>query len=149
MYKRQGLKPILKDIDFTIPAGSTFAILGGTGSGKSTLMHLLNRLYDLPSECGKITIDGTDIAHMKREWVRKNIGMVLQEPFLYSRTIQENIAITRPDAGMDQIRYAAQIAVSYTHLDVYKRQASHFKISPVTALISNSYSTPSFHSSPS
>lgn len=109
-FSYEGLKPILKDIDFTIPAGSTFAILGGTGSGKSTLMHLLNRLYDLPPECGKITIGGTDIAHMKREWVRKNIGMVLQEPFLYSRTIQENIAITRPDAGMDQIRYAAQIA---------------------------------------
>ncbi len=109
-FSYEGLKPILKNIDFTIKAGSTFAILGGTGSGKSTLMHLLNRLYDLPPECGKITIGGVDIADMKREWVRRNIGMVLQEPFLYSRTIEENIAITRPGCGLDAIRGAAQIA---------------------------------------
>ena len=109
-FSYEGQKPILKDVDFTIKAGSTFAILGGTGSGKSTLMHLLNRLYDLPPECGAITVGGTDIAQMKREWVRKNIGMVLQEPFLFSRTIQENISITRPETGLDDIRLAAKIA---------------------------------------
>ncbi|HEX2985308.1 MAG TPA: ABC transporter ATP-binding protein [Caproiciproducens sp.] len=109
-YCYEGQKPVLKDIDFTIPAGSTFAILGGTGSGKSTLMHLLDRLYDLPPECGRITIGGVDIARIKRSWLRKNIGMVLQEPFLFSRTIEENIRATRPGASHDEVRRAAQIA---------------------------------------
>ncbi len=109
-FSYEGQKPVLKDIDFTIPAGSTFAILGGTGSGKSTLMHLLDRLYDLPPECGSITIGGVNIAEMKRSWLRKNIGMVLQEPFLFSRTIEENIRATRPGAPLDEVRRAAQIA---------------------------------------
>ena len=109
-FQYEGMQPVLWDIDFTIPAGSTFAILGGTGSGKSTLMHLLTRLYDLPPECGRITVGGVDIAQMKRGWVRKNIGMVLQEPFLFSRTIKENIAAPRPDAPMQEVRRAARIA---------------------------------------
>lgn len=66
--------PILKNINFTIPAGSTFAILGTTGSGKSTLVHLLNRLYDLPEGCGSITIGGTDIRDIDRQYLRQNIG---------------------------------------------------------------------------
>ena len=74
-----GDAPILSDISFKIPQGTTFGILGGTGSGKSTLMHLLNRLYDLPKENGRITIGGVDIADMKGSWVRSHIGMVLQE----------------------------------------------------------------------
>lgn len=102
--------PVLQDIDFTIPAGSTFAILGGTGSGKSTLMHLLNRLYELPPECGKITIGGVDIAQIRLSWLRKNIGMVLQEPFLFSRTIEENIRAARPAAPVNEVRQAARIA---------------------------------------
>jgi ATP-binding cassette subfamily B protein len=102
--------PVLKDIDFTIPAGSTFAILGGTGSGKSTLMHLLDRLYELPPECGSITVGGADIAKIKLAWLRKNIGMVLQEPFLFSRTIEENIRAPRPAAPLDEVRMAARIA---------------------------------------
>lgn len=102
--------PILKDVDFTIPAGKTFAILGGTGSGKSTLVHLLNRLYDLPEECGKITIGGVDISKMSRKHLRKNIGMVLQEPFLFSRGIGENIGITREAAPQEEITEAARIA---------------------------------------
>lgn len=102
--------PILKNVDFTIPAGSTFAILGGTGSGKSTLMHLLNRLYALPEESGRITVGGMDIAKMSREYLRKNIGMVLQEPFLFSRAIHENIAIANEDVCHESIQEAARIA---------------------------------------
>jgi ABC-type multidrug transport system, ATPase and permease components len=109
-YSYEGQKPVLKEIDFTIPAGSTFAILGGTGSGKSTLMHLLDRLYDLPPECGSITVGGVDIAEIKCSWLRKNIGMVLQEPFLFSRTIEENIRATRPGASLEDVRRAARIA---------------------------------------
>ncbi|MBQ7059013.1 MAG: ABC transporter ATP-binding protein [Firmicutes bacterium] len=102
--------PIVSDINLTIPAGSTFGILGSTGSGKSTLMHLLNRLYELPEENGKITIGGVDIADMKAEDLRRNIGMVLQEPFLFSRTISENISITNRNMTMEEIRKAAKIA---------------------------------------
>ena len=107
-YEEQA--PVLKDVSFTIPAGSTFAILGGTGSGKSTLMHLLDRLYDLPEEGGSITIGGVDIRQIRRSWLRRNIGMVLQEPFLFSRTIRENIAATRPGAEFADIRRAADVA---------------------------------------
>lgn len=102
--------PVLKNVSFTIPAGTTFGILGGTGAGKSTLMHLMNRLYDLPKENGQIRIGGVDIADMKGEWVREHIGMVLQEPFLFSRTISENIGITREQATLSEIREAAAIA---------------------------------------
>jgi ATP-binding cassette subfamily B protein len=102
-------------VTFTIPAGSTFAILGGTGSGKSTLMHLLDRLYDLSEGCGKISVGGVDIQDMKRSWVRQNIGMVLQEPFLFSRTIEENIASVLPvqtstEERLEQVKRAASIA---------------------------------------
>ncbi len=106
----EGSVAIVHDVSFRIPHGSTFGILGATGSGKSTLMHLLNRLYELPPENGKITIGGVDIADMKASWVRKHIGMVLQEPFLFSRTIAENIGITHRDMSMEEIRRAAQIA---------------------------------------
>lgn len=102
--------PILKNINFTIPAGSTFAILGITGSGKSTMVHLLNRLYDLPEGCGSITIGGTDIRDIDRQYLRQNIGMVLQEPFLFSRTIRENIGITKEQLLDEEIRHAAEIA---------------------------------------
>ena len=105
-----GDAPILSDISFKIPQGTTFGILGGTGSGKSTLMHLLNRLYDLPKENGRITIGGVDIADMKGSWVRSHIGMVLQESFLFSRTIAENIGITRRGMSLSDIRWAASIA---------------------------------------
>lgn len=74
---------VLQDVSFTIPKGSTFAILGGTGSGKSTLVHLLDRLYDLPEGQGRITIGGVDIRSMQREGLRRQIGLVLQEPFLF------------------------------------------------------------------
>ncbi len=105
-----GEAPILQNISFKIPKGTTFGILGSTGSGKSTLMYLLNRLYDLPAENGQITIGGVDVADMKGEWVRSHIGMVLQEPFLFSRTIAENIGITKKEMSLSQIRRAAAIA---------------------------------------
>ena len=111
-YENQ--KPVLDDVTFTIPAGSTFAILGGTGSGKTTLMHLLNRLYDLEPGCGRITIGGVDISRIGRGYLRKNVAIVLQEPFLFSRTIRENIGITARerdrDAMLEYVRAAARSA---------------------------------------
>lgn len=109
-FKYEGNTAILDDLSFKIEAGSTFAILGGTGSGKSTLMHLLNRLYDLPDDCGTITIGGVDIRKIKRESLRKNIGMVLQEPFLFSKTIKENIGIVNSEADINQIKEVSSIA---------------------------------------
>ena len=111
-YENQ--KPVLDDVTFTIPAGSTFAILGGTGSGKTTLMHLLNRLYDLEPGCGRITIGGVDISRIGRGYLRKNVASVLQEPVLFSRTIRENIGITAQerdrDAMLEYVRAAARSA---------------------------------------
>ena len=101
---------VLKDVSFTIKQGETFAILGGTGSGKSTLVHLLDRLYDLKDGQGLITMGGVDIRRMKREQLRKNIGLVLQEPFLFSQTIGENIRATRPGSSFEDMRAAASIA---------------------------------------
>lgn len=102
--------PVLKDVSFTVPEGKTFAILGNTGSGKSTLVHLLNRLYDLPDGCGKITIGGVDIRDIDRRYLRSQIGMVLQEPFLYSGSIKENVGITREELHFEDIREACEIA---------------------------------------
>lgn len=102
--------PVLSDLDFSIPQGSTLGILGGTGSGKSTLVQLLNRLYELQEGQGEITLGGKNIREIPLEWLRNNIGIVLQEPFLYSRTIKENIAASVPDATMEEIRQAAKIA---------------------------------------
>ena len=89
----EGGPEMLHDVSFTIPAGTTHGILGRTGSGKSTLMYLLDRLYPLPEGGGKITVGGTDIADISLEHLRKNIGIVLQEPFLFSRTLRDNLGI--------------------------------------------------------
>ncbi len=101
---------ILHDINFTMKAGTTLGILGGTGSGKSTMMLLLDRMYDLPAENGRITIGGVDIADMKAEHLRSNIGMVLQEPFLFSRSLKDNIGITDDGLTLSDIREAAKAA---------------------------------------
>ncbi|MDO4312323.1 MAG: ABC transporter ATP-binding protein [Eubacteriales bacterium] len=99
---------VLKDVSFHMEEGSVYGILGGTGSGKSTLAHLLDRLYVL--EEGTIRIGGVDIRNISRGWLREHVGMVLQEPFLFSRTIRENIAAANPSATMEEIREAAKIA---------------------------------------
>ena len=97
---------VLRDVSFTIPGGKSFGILGGTGSGKSSLLLLLCRLY-APTR-GRITVGGTDIARMPARWVRQNVGVVLQEPFLFSRSIEENIGIC--GASAEEIRAAAVTA---------------------------------------
>ncbi len=101
---------LLFDISFTIPAGSVLGILGTTGGGKSTLIQLLNRFYPLPPECGKITVGGVDIRQMPAAWVRKNIGYVMQEPFLFSRGIGENIIITSDEYNSDKLERVTEIA---------------------------------------
>ena len=109
-YSYEGTKKILDGVSFEVKAGTTVGILGGTGSGKSTLMHLLTRLYDLPPENGRITVGGVDIADMTAESVRRSVGIVLQEPFLFSRSIAENIGISSENATLSDVREAARLA---------------------------------------
>ena len=101
---------MLHDVNFTMKAGTTLGILGGTGSGKSTMMLLLDKMYPLDEDGGRITIGGTDIRKIKTDHLRRNIGMVLQEPYLFSRTIAENIGITAPELDMEAVRSAAAAA---------------------------------------
>ena len=105
-----GTAEILKNVSFKVKAGHTVGVLGGTGSGKSTLMYLLDRLYDLPENGGSITIGGRDIRSIDMHYLRKNIGLVLQEPFLFSRTLMENIGITQKSTDIKDIRRAAKLA---------------------------------------
>lgn len=109
-FAYEGCPQMLHDINFTMKAGSTLGILGGTGSGKSTMMFLLDKLYDLSPEDGKISIGGVDIRDIKTEYLRKNIGIVLQEPFLFSRSIADNIGITDSALTLSEIREAARAA---------------------------------------
>lgn len=101
---------VLSDVSFHIPQGKIFGILGGTGSGKSTITQLLARFYELKEGEGSISLGGQDIREIPLEILRRNVAMVLQEPFLYSRTIRENIAASNPDATFEEIRNAAKIA---------------------------------------
>lgn len=112
---------MLYDIDFTIPAGTTLGILGGTGSGKSTMMALLDKLYPIEPDHGRITIGGVDIRKIRTEHLRRHIGMVLQEPYLFSRTLEENIAITRPELSRDEVREAARAACLDETIDSFAK----------------------------
>ena len=109
-FSYEGSPEMLHDIDLTIPAGSTLGILGGTGSGKSTMMYLLDRLYPLAEDSGRITIGGVDIQKIKLDHLRSHIGIVLQEPFLFSRTLRENLCITSADMPEEDMRAAARAA---------------------------------------
>ena len=102
---------VLKDVSFTIKAGTTFGILGATGSGKSTLMYLLDRLYELPEGQGRITVGGADIRDIKLSHLRHGIGMVLQEPFLFSKTFRESIADGARRSDLETVRKYARMAV--------------------------------------
>lgn len=109
-FSFDGKTPVLEDVSFTVPAGSTVGILGGTGSGKSTLVRLLDRLYPLPEGSGTISVGGIDIRRLRAAELRSNIGFVLQEPYLFSRTIGENLRLAKQTASDAELRAAAHIA---------------------------------------
>ncbi len=99
---------IVKNINFKVKAGQTIGIIGSTGSGKSTLMNLLCRFYDTTS--GQVLVDGTDVRELDLYDLRDNIGMAMQDVFLFSDTIEGNIAYGRPDCSFDQVKHAAIMA---------------------------------------
>ncbi len=101
-------RPVLKNVTFTVQPGEKIAILGATGSGKSSLIYLIPRFYDVHD--GSITIDGTDIREFTLDSLRRQIGVVLQEVFLFSGTIKDNIAFGKPDASFEEIVQAAKAA---------------------------------------
>lgn len=104
-------REILQDINLTVRQGQTVALLGATGSGKSTMMHLLQRLYDVSS--GEILIGGVDIRKIRKQYLRSRVGLILQEPFLYSRSVRGNIGIVRRDSTDDMICSAARLASAH------------------------------------
>ncbi|MEG0076572.1 ABC transporter ATP-binding protein [Anaerorhabdus sp.] len=101
-------EPILRDISFTIDKGETVAIIGPTGAGKSTLVHLLSRLYDYTG--GSIKMDGVELNKIQREHIRRHIGIVLQEPFLFSKTIHDNIRLANRFSDEGKVERAARVA---------------------------------------
>ncbi len=99
---------ILQDVSFTVKPGQTVGIIGATGAGKSTLMNLLCRFYDTTG--GTVRVDDTDVKDMDLYSLRQNIGMAMQDVFLFSDTIEGNIAYGRPDCSIDEVKWAAQVA---------------------------------------
>lgn len=100
--------PVLKNISFEVKEGQTIAILGPTGAGKSTLVHLLARLYDYQK--GSIKIDGQELKTIDKSWIRKKVGVVLQEPFLFAKSIRDNIRLPKISASDDEVFQVAKIA---------------------------------------
>lgn len=102
--------PVLSDVSFSAAPGQTVALLGATGSGKTTIINLIPRFYD--ASAGAILIDGHDLRDVTIDSLRSQIGIVLQETNLFSGTIRDNIAFGRPDATLEQVQAAAQAAAA-------------------------------------
>lgn len=107
-FKYDEERTILKNISFNVKPGETVAILGSTGSGKTSLVNLLLRLYDYNE--GHIKIDGIELKDINKKWLREQIGIVLQEPFLYSKTLKDNIGVTKSNIKDEEIFEASKIA---------------------------------------
>ena len=115
----QSERPVLEDINFHIKAGETIGILGPTGSGKSSLLYLLQRLYEPNS--GQILLDGTDLKSIRRDCVRRQIGLILQEPFVFSRSIFDNIRLPRPDADEKMVFNASKTAALHGDVEDFDK----------------------------
>jgi len=110
-----GGEDVLKDITFEAKPGQTIAVMGATGSGKSTLVTLLGRFYDIKS--GSLKIDGVDVREHSLKPLRRSLGYVMQETFLFSDTLTDNIRFGRPDADMDRVKRAARVAQATEFID--------------------------------
>ena len=101
-------KPLLTDIDFTVPGGKMYAVVGPSGSGKSTLVNLIPRLYDVPG--GRVTIAGVDVRDCDLSYLRSQIGVVTQDSYLFNGTIRDNLLYAKPDATQEELDSACHIA---------------------------------------
>jgi ABC-type multidrug transport system fused ATPase/permease subunit len=107
--------PVLEEVDLEIAPGRTVALIGHTGSGKSTLASLVPRFYDVTG--GRLTVDGIDVRDLRRSSLRRAIGIVAQDPFLFSATVRENIAFGAPDATDEQVAVAARLAQAHEFIE--------------------------------
>ena len=105
---RANAQPALKEITLTIPAGQVIGVVGASGSGKSTLAKLIQRLY-VP-EAGRVLVDGADLSMIHPAWLRRQIGVVLQENVLFNATVRENIALAQPGTPLERVIEAAELA---------------------------------------
>jgi ABC-type multidrug transport system fused ATPase/permease subunit len=104
-------KPVLEDVDLVVPAGRTVALIGRTGSGKTTLAALVPRFYEASG--GRVLVDGVDVRDLQRRSLRREIGVISQDPFLFSASIRDNIAFGMPDAPFEAVEAAARAAEAH------------------------------------
>lgn len=117
-YEDDACKGVLRNVSFVARPGETIAIVGQTGSGKTTLTRLINRIFD--ADAGKVLIDGIDVRDWSMESLRSQISTIEQDPFLFSRTVRENIAFGRPDASPSEIEEAARAAQAHDFIMSFK-----------------------------
>jgi ABC-type multidrug transport system fused ATPase/permease subunit len=108
-------RPVLEEIDLDIPAGRTVALIGRTGSGKTTLAALVPRFYDVTA--GRVLVDGTDVREVTRRSLRHEIGVISQDPFLFSASVRDNIAFGLPEAGHETVEAAARAAQAHEFIE--------------------------------
>ena len=111
---------VLTDVSFDVKAGETLAIVGKTGSGKSTIAHILSRLLEY--EDGHILIDGVELKDIKKKYIRQNVGMLLQEPFLYARSVYDNVSIAKPNANKEDVFKATKLAAIHDDILSFDRK---------------------------
>src|SRR5438105_191815 len=108
-------RPVLEDIDLAVPAGRTIALIGHTGSGKTTLTSLVPRFYD--ATAGRVLVDGTDVRNVTLRSLRRAIGVISQDPFLFSATVRENITFGAPQLSAEEVERIARLAQAHEFVE--------------------------------